>query len=61
MHMNLMENGVKAGQAEGLHVPKRTEEPSMTREELGGGKDGTRNLDFIPEALGSIGFYAKGK
>lgn len=44
MHTSLAEREVKAGQAEGLHVPKRAEELGMAGEEPGGGEDEARKL-----------------
>lgn len=44
MYMNLMEREVKAAWAEGLHMPKRAEEPGMAGEESGEGEDEARKL-----------------
>lgn len=44
VHANLAEREVKAGQAKGLHVPKRAEELGMAEEEPGGGEDEARKL-----------------
>lgn len=44
VHSNLMEREVKAGWAEGLHVPKRAEELGMAGEEPGEGEDKARKL-----------------